>query len=253
MPTVRCFQMRLSVSRVSYSSTRFGNSLVKSSRKSSSEPSRAALKLLQRLALAPRRFAVLGHVVGQIAVHAARTVIGGVHARAADRLVAVHQLFALAEGVQHHRHRAQIQAVGADPHQMIEDAGDLVEHGADVLRALRRLDAHQPLDGQHVGVFVAHHRHVIQPVHVADRLVERLALRQLLGTAMQQADMRIGADHGFAVHFQDQAQHAVRGRVLRAEIQRVVADFLAAFGRVAGEGGAGGLCAHARSPVAGSR
>jgi hypothetical protein len=41
MFTVRCFQMRLSVSSVSYSSTQAGKRLVKSSMKSSSEPERA--------------------------------------------------------------------------------------------------------------------------------------------------------------------------------------------------------------------
>ncbi len=41
--TVRCFQMRLSVSKVSYSSTHLGNLAVKASMKSSSEPARAWL------------------------------------------------------------------------------------------------------------------------------------------------------------------------------------------------------------------
>ncbi|MNC85611.1 hypothetical protein D3C83_12210 [compost metagenome] len=40
MPTVRCFQMRLSVSSVSYSSTYCGNRSVKSSMKSSRDPCR---------------------------------------------------------------------------------------------------------------------------------------------------------------------------------------------------------------------
>src|SRR5690606_31134031 len=53
------------------------------------------------------------------------------------------------------------------------------------------------------------------------------------------ADVRIGALHDLAVHLQDQAQHAMRGRVLRAEVHGVVADFLARLGRVAGEGAAG--------------
>ena len=60
-----------------------------------------------------------------------------------DRFVAVHQLFALAERVQEHRHRAEVERVRTDPHQVVQDAGDLVEHRADVLRAFRRLDAHQ--------------------------------------------------------------------------------------------------------------
>ena len=41
---------------------------------------------------------------------------------------------------------------------------------------------------------------------------------------MQQPDMRIGARHHFAVHLQHQPQHAVRGRMLRAEIHRMAVD-----------------------------
>ncbi len=118
---------------------------------------------------------------------------------------------------------------------MVEDAGDFIVHGADVLGTLRRLDAHQGLDRAHVGVLVAHHRHVIQAIHVADRLVERLGLGQLFGTTVQQTHVRVGAHDGFTVHFQDQAQHTVSGRMLRAEVHGVVADFLPAFGGVAGE------------------
>ena len=44
MPTVRCFQIRLSVSKVSYSSTYLGKRLVKSSMKSSKEPWRFSFK-----------------------------------------------------------------------------------------------------------------------------------------------------------------------------------------------------------------
>jgi hypothetical protein len=54
----------------------------------------------------------------------------------------------------------------------------------------------QALDREHVAVLVAHHRHVVEPIHVADRLIERLALGELLGGAMQQPHVRIGLlDH----------------------------------------------------------
>ena len=122
---------------------------------------------------------------------------------------------------------------------MIQDAGDFVEHGADVLGTLGRLDPHQGFDRAHIGVLVAHHRHVIQAIHVADRLVERLGLGQLFGTTVQQAHVGVGTHDGFAVHFQDQAQHTVRGRMLRAEVHRVVADLLPEFGRIARKGLAG--------------
>src|SRR5690606_31381131 len=68
------------------------------------------IEALEILALAPRRLAVLRHAVGQVAVDAAGTIVGRVHARARDRLVAVHQFLALAEGVQEHRHRAEVEA-----------------------------------------------------------------------------------------------------------------------------------------------
>jgi hypothetical protein len=41
---------------------------------------------------------------------------------------------------------------------------------------------------------------------------------------VQQADVRIGALHHFAVEFEHQTQHAVRSRMLRSEVQRVVLD-----------------------------
>jgi hypothetical protein len=41
---------------------------------------------------------------------------------------------------------------------------------------------------------------------------------------MQQPDVRVGTLDDFAVHFQHQTQHAVRRRVLRTEIEGVIAD-----------------------------
>ena len=92
------------------------------------------------------------------------------------------------------------------------------------MRAQRRRQPEQPLDREHVAVLVAHHRDVVEPVHVADRLIERLALGELLGGAVQQADVRIGLLDDLPVELEHEPQHAVRGRMLRAEIQREVLD-----------------------------
>src|SRR5690606_6856922 len=94
-------------------------------------------------------------------------------------------------------------------------------------------------------------RHVVEPVHVADRLVERLGLGQLLGTAVEPPDARRRTLHDLAVHFQDQAQAAGRGRVLRPEAEGVVADLLPRLGHVAGEGRAGNvrMRAHFAAPA----
>jgi hypothetical protein len=83
----------------------------------------------------------------------------------------------------------------------------------------------QLLDGQAVGVLVGHHGHVVQPVHVGQRLDVGLALGQFFSGTVQQADVRVGALDDLAVQLQHQAQHAVGGRMLRPEVQGVVFDF----------------------------
>src|SRR5690606_16033369 len=151
---------------------------------------------------------ILRHGVGQIAVDTARTIVSGVHARTRDGLVAIHQVFAFAEGVQEYRHGAHVERVRTQRHQVVQQARDLVEHDADVLCPQRRLDAQQVFNGHHVGVFIAHHGHVVQAIHIGQRLQEGLVFGQLFGGPVQQADMRIGTLDDFAVQFQDQTQHA---------------------------------------------
>ena len=56
------------------------------------------------------------------------------------------------------------------------------------------------------------------------RLIERLGLRELLRGPMQQPDVRIRLLDHFAIELEHQAQHAVRRRMLRPEVHRVVAD-----------------------------
>ncbi len=69
----------------------------------------------------------------------------------------------------------------------------------------------------------AQRRAVIEAVEVRQRLQVGLVLDQLLGAAVEQADVRIDPLDDLAVELHHQAQHAVRGRVLRAEVDRVVA------------------------------
>ena len=107
---------------------------------------------------------------------------------------------------------------------MVQDARDLREHHPDPLRPRRRGDAEQLLLRQHPGVLHAHRADVVEPVEIWQRLQVALVLHQLLGAAVQQADMRVGALDHLAVHLEDQPQHAVRRRVLRAEVDGVVVD-----------------------------
>jgi hypothetical protein len=166
-----------------------------------------------------------GMTIGQVAVHAARPVVRRVHARARGRFIHVHQVLALAERVQEHRHRADVEPVRAQPQQMVHQPRDLVEHHADVLRAHRHFDPEQLLDRHHIRVLVAHHRHVVEPVHVRHRLQVSARLGELLGRAVQQPDVRVGALNHLAVELEHQPQHTMRRRVLRAKIERVILDF----------------------------
>src|SRR3546814_3044856 len=84
---------------------------------------------------------------------------------------------------------------------------DLGEEHADVLPAQRRLDAQQPLGGQGEGMLLAHRRHVVEAVEVGHRLQVGLVLDELLGAAMQQADVRVGALDHLAVHHQRSEEH----------------------------------------------
>ncbi len=101
---------------------------------------------------------------------------------------------------------------------MIEDAADLVEQNADILRARRRLDAQQLFDGADERMLLVHRADIVQAIEIGRRLGIGLVFDQLLGAAMQQADMRIRALDDLAAHLENEAEHAVRGRMLRAEI-----------------------------------
>ena len=75
-------------------------------------------------------------------------------------------------------------------------------------------------------MLLVHRRDIVEPVEIGHVLQIGARLHQLLGAAMQQADMRIDALDHLAVEFEHEAQHAVRGRMLRAEVDREVAEVL---------------------------
>ena len=87
-------------------------------------------------------------------------------AGAGHRLIGVHQVFTFAEGVEKHRHRANVKRMRTEPEQVVEHTGDFVEQHADVLRAQRHFNADQFFNRHHIGVLVDHHRHVVETIHV---------------------------------------------------------------------------------------
>jgi len=72
------------------------------------------------------------------------------------------------------------------------------------------------LDGHDVRMLVAHHPTRSQPVHIADRLIVGL-LSASFSSRGATAHMRIGFLNQLAIQLEHQAQHTVRGRMLRPE------------------------------------
>ena len=119
---------------------------------------------------------------------------------------------------------------------MVRDARQLGEEHAEILRADRHFEVEQLLDREHIAVLHAQRRAIIEPVEIRQRLLVGLVLDQLLGAAVEQADMRIEPLDDLAVELHHQPQHAVRGGMLRAEVDRVVLDLDVARRRVGGVG-----------------
>ena len=147
------------------------------------------------------------------------------HARTGNGFVQIHQFFTVAEGVEDGCHRSDIEGVRADAHQVVEDAGYFRKHGADVFGANGDVDAEQFFDSETVGLFVYHHGNVVQPIHIRQGLQVGAGFGQFFGAAVQQADVRIGANDGLAFQLQNHAQYAVGSRMLRAEVDGVVSEF----------------------------
>ncbi len=101
----------------------------------------------------------------------------------------------------------------------MEKATDLAIEDANDLRSAGDLEPQEPLDRQDEGVLLVNRRDVVEAVEVTDILSVWPSLDQLLGAAVQKADVRIDTFDELAVQLQNQAQDAMRRRMLRAEIQ----------------------------------
>ena len=106
--------------------------------------------------------------------------------------------------------------MGTQPHEVVEHARDFGKHHTDVLRANRHIKAHELFNGQAIRMLVAHHGHIVEAVHVGQGLQIGFALGQFFSGPVQQADVRVGTLHHFAIELQDEAQHTVRRWMLRS-------------------------------------
>ncbi len=100
-------------------------------------------------------------------------------------------------------------------------AGQPVQFGQDhanVLGAARGFHIQQLFYRFAVAQAVRHRRHVIHAIHVRIEHGVGAVLGDFLHSAMEVADHALGAQNLFAVQLQDDAQHAVGGRMLRAHV-----------------------------------
>ncbi len=141
------------------------------------------------------------------------------HAGAGQRLEDVVGDLALAEGQEEHRHGADIERPGAHADQVRGHARHLHADCADVLRPRRSLYAAELLHGEHVSGVVGELREIVEAVGVGSELVEGLLLRQLLHPPVQVPHVGHAVDDFFPVQLQEQAEHAMRRRVLGPHVE----------------------------------
>ena len=164
----------------------------------------------------------------RLALEAGRDVLGDaadlevarVHALAGGHLEQVEDQVALAPAVPEDRHRAEVQAAGRQPQQVRGDPVELQVDHAQVLGALGDLDVQQRLDRAAEGHRVEVVGQVVHPLDERDDLPVGLVLAVLLDARVHVADDRLDVAHDLALERRDQAQHAVRGGMVRAEVER---------------------------------
>ncbi len=113
---------------------------------------------------------------------------------------------------------------------MRQNPADFAKQNAQQLAAPRHFKAEQFLDGEAEGMFLIHRRDIIEPVEIRYILQIGARLHQLFGAAMEETDMRIDTLDDFAVEFENEPQDAMRGRMLRTQIDREITDRIFAHG-----------------------
>ena len=139
-------------------------------------------------------------------------------ARAAVLFENLEDLFAIAEGVEERRHRSDIERVRAQPKLVAGDAIQFGQDHANIFRARRRFHIHQLLDRFAVAEAIRHGSDVIHAIDVGIEHRVGAVLGDFFHAAVQVSDDALGAQNLFAVKLQDDAQHAMRSRMLRAHV-----------------------------------
>ena len=142
------------------------------------------------------------------------------HAEAGDLLVHVEDRVPLPEAVHEHAHGAELEPARPHPHQVRGQARELGHDHSERVGARRHHDAHQLFDRERVGEVVDGRRQVVVAVGHRDALLPAQRFHLLFDAGVQIADDRLQAAHLLAVEVDDEAEHAVRRRMVGTEVDR---------------------------------
>jgi hypothetical protein len=106
---------------------------------------------------------------------------------------------------------------------MRQQAADLAIEHPDELAAPWNRNAEQPLDRERIRMLLIHRCDIVEPIEIGHILKVGARLHEFFGAAMQEADMRVDPLDHLAVELEHQAQHPMRRRMLRPEVDREVA------------------------------
>ena len=113
---------------------------------------------------------------------------------------------------------------------MRQNPANLAKQNPQKLAAPRHFEPDQFLDREAKGMFLIHRRDIVEPIEVRYVLQISAGLHQLLSATMKEADVRVDAFDNFAVEFENEPQDSMRRRMLRAKIDRKIADRIIAHG-----------------------
>ena len=150
--------------------------------------------------------------------HAAHLEVARVEALAARHLEQVEREVAVAAAPPEHRDRADVERAGGDPEQVRGDPVELEVDHAQPLGARRDLLVEQALHGHAERHRVEVVGEVVHPLDERDDLPVLLVLAALLDAGVDVADDRLDVAHDLALERREQPQHAVRGGVVRADV-----------------------------------
>ena len=178
--------------------------------------------LLQVVAHVGDEFLDTLHEVGMdVGLHTSDGVIVQDEASAAGLLKDVEHLLAVAETIEEGCRGTQVLAEAGEEQDVRVDTLQLVHDGADVLHAAAHLHAHGLLDAHAQRVAVLHGAQVVQTVGQGQCLRVGQAFVHLLDAAVDVSAVHVNLVDVLALERYSEAQHAVRGRVLGADVHYI--------------------------------